>query len=264
MVVVMNFPDLRGKVAIIAGAGTGIGRASALALAREGALIAVVDWSRENGRACADEINNLYRETQAIFIHADVSKSTDAQRISDETIRVFGRIDILHNNAGIQTYGTVVTTDEETWDRTLNVNLKSIFLVSKYAIPHMIKSGGGSIINTASVQAHACLANSAAYVASKGAVVALTREMALDFAAQNIRVNAVLPGSVNTPMLQFAASQETEPDKALQDWGKIHPLGRVGTPEEVGAMVAFLASDAAGFITGAPMLVDGGLAARLF
>jgi NAD(P)-dependent dehydrogenase (short-subunit alcohol dehydrogenase family) len=260
----MNFPDLKGKVAIVTGAGTGIGKAAALGLAREGANVAVVDWNKEQGQLVVDEINNMEGDARAILVHADVSKVADAQRISSDTILAFGRIDILHNNAGIQTYGTVVDTDEETWDRTLNVNLKSIYLVSKYAIPHIIAAGGGSIINTSSVQAQVCLANSAAYVASKGAVVSLTREMALDFAPYNIRVNAILPGSVNTPMLQFAASQESDPTKAIVDWGKLHPLGRVGTAEEVGALVVFLASSAAGFITGAPLLVDGGLAARAF
>lgn len=268
----MSFLDLKGKVAVVTGAGAGIGRATSLALAREGVQVAVVDWSVENGRATLSEIERLaplaggVEPGQAVFIQADVSKAADAERIAHETIAAFGRLDILHNNAGIQTYGTVVSTDEDTWDRTLNVNLKSVYLVSKYAIPQMLKTGGGSIINTASIQAQACLANSAAYVASKGAVLSLTREMALDFAAQHIRVNAVLPGSINTPMLQFAASQEAEPDitKVIQEWGKIYPLGRVGTPEEVAGLVVFLASSASNFITGAPFLVDGGLAAKLF
>jgi NAD(P)-dependent dehydrogenase (short-subunit alcohol dehydrogenase family) len=257
----MSFADLVGKVAIVTGAANGIGKAAALGLAREGVKVAVVDWNESQGQAVAAEIN---RDGQAIFVQADVSKAADARKIIEETVKAFAKIDILHNNAGIQSYGTVVDTDEESWDRTLNVNLKSIFLVSKYAIPYMIEAGGGSIINTASVQAQVCLPNSAAYVASKGAVLALTREMALDFAPQNIRVNAILPGSINTPMLQFAASQEPDPNKAMSDWSKNYPLGRIGTPDEVGAVVVFLASSAAGFITGTPILVDGGLAARAF
>jgi NAD(P)-dependent dehydrogenase (short-subunit alcohol dehydrogenase family) len=266
----MNFPELQGKVAVITGAGAGIGKATAVAFAREGVNVAVVDWSVKNGRSTVEEIGRLATENitpgRAVFIQADVSKNDHAEHIAEETLTAFGRIDILHNNAGIQTYGTVVSTDEETWDKTLNVNLKSIYLVSKYIIPHLIKGGGGSIINTSSIQAQACLANSAAYVASKGAVLALTREMALDFAPHNIRVNAILPGSINTPMLQFAASQEEEPNKnkVIEDWGKIYPLGRVGLPEEVAGLVVFLTTNAAAFITGAPLAIDGGLIAKLF
>lgn len=268
----MRYPDLKGKVAVVTGSGAGIGRAAVLAFAREGANVAIVDWNEQLGQATVEEVRRLapaeagQDSGRAIFIKADVSKAADAQNIAQATFDAFGRIDILHNNAGIQTYGTVVSTDEDTWDRTLSVNLKSIYLVSKYVIPHIIERGGGAVINTASIQAWACLANSAAYVASKGGVLALTREMALDFAPHKIRVNSILPGSIDTPMLQFAASQEAEPDRAkvIEDWGKGYPLGRVGTPEEVAALVVFLASDAAAYITGSPFFIDGGMAAKLF
>lgn len=266
----MSFPELKGKVAIVTGAGAGIGRATALALAHEGVSVVIADWHPSDGLATVAQIERLASLDvsigQAFFVQTDVSQAASCQNLVSRTMAQFGRVDILHNNAGIQTYGTVVSTDEETWDRTIAVNLKSIYLVSKYAIPHIIEAGGGSVINTASVQAQACLPNSAAYVASKGGVLALTREMALDFAPQNVRVNAILPGSINTPMLQFAASQEAEPDttKVFQEWGKNYPLGRIGTAQEVAGLVVFLTSNAAAFITGAPFLVDGGLAAKLF
>jgi NAD(P)-dependent dehydrogenase (short-subunit alcohol dehydrogenase family) len=260
----MHFPDLKDKVAVITGGGAGIGKATAIAFARQGAKVAIVDWSEDNGLEALREIHGVVETAQAIFIQADVSKLADAKKIAYQTMQKLGRIDILHNNAAIQTYGTVVDTDEEIWDRTLAVNLKSIFLVSKFVIPHIIEAGGGAVINTASIQAHACLPNSAAYVASKGGVVALTREMALDFAKHKVRVNAVLPGSINTPMLQFAASQETEPEKAFENWSQYYPLKRIGAPEDVANLVLFLASSASGYVTGAPFMVDGGVAAQLF
>jgi len=201
----MSFLDLQDKVAIVTGGGAGIGEATALAFACEGVSVAVVDLDEANGQAVVAQINYLantnlitdkLKPGRAIFIKANVALAADAKRIASETVAAFGRIDILHNNAGIPGGGTVVTTDEAMWDRVMNVNLKSVYLVSKYVIPYMIEAGGGAIINTASVQAQVASANSAAYVGSKGAILALTREMALDFASANIRVNAILPGSI--------------------------------------------------------------------
>ncbi len=257
----MRFSD---KVAVVTGGGAGMGQAAALAFAREGAAVAVVDNVAARAQETVDQIRQHSAESRAIAVQADVSKAADCLRIASETIAAFGKIHVLFNNAGIQTYGTVVDTEEETWDRTLGVNLKSIYLVSKYCIPHIIAAGGGAVINNASVQAHACLPNSAAYVASKGGVLALTREMALDFGLQKVRANAILPGSIETPMLRFAASQEPDPEKAFVEWGKVYPLGRIGQAEEVARLVLFLASDEASFITGASFMVDGGIAAKLF
>lgn len=265
----MSFLNFEGKVAIVTGGGAGIGRAVCLGLSREGAKVAVVDWNAENGQAVVKEIEGLdpnrpLDEVAAIFIQADVSKDADAQKIAAETVAAFGRIDILCNNAGIQTYGTVETTSEETWDKTLGVNLKSIFLVSKYAVPHMRAAGGGAIVNTASVQSVGALPNSASYVASKGGVTSLTQEMGLDLGPMGIRVNAVMPGSIRTPMLEFSASQQPDPEAAMREWGKLYARGRIGEPEEVANLIMFLASDAASFITSSAYLVDGGLSARLF
>lgn len=265
----MSFLDLEGKVAVVTGGGAGIGRAVCLGLAREGCQVAVVDWNEENGRAVVDEIEKLDANKPldmqtAIFIRADVSKDADAGQIAATTIAAFGRIDILCNNAGIQTYGTVESTSEADWDKTLGVNLKSIFLVSKYVVPHMKEAGGGAIVNTASVQSISALPNSAAYVASKGGVTSLTQEMGLDLGKFGIRVNAVMPGSIRTPMLEYSASQQPDPDEAMREWGKLYARGRLGEPEEVANLIMFLASPAASFITASAYLVDGGLAARLF
>jgi NAD(P)-dependent dehydrogenase (short-subunit alcohol dehydrogenase family) len=177
-----------------------------------------------------------------------------------------GGIDILVNSAGIQRYGTVTDTPEEVWDAVMAVNLKGIFLAARHAIPLIAKRGGGSVINIASVQAYASQQNVAAYTASKGAILALTRAMALDHAAQGIRVNAICPASIDTPMLRWAADLwkgDSTQAATLAAWGRAHPLGRVGRVEEIGAIAAFLASDACGFMTGADIKVDGGVLSKL-
>ncbi|NRA86941.1 MAG: SDR family oxidoreductase, partial [Rhizobiales bacterium] len=174
--------------------------------------------------------------------------------------------DILVNSAGIQRYGTVVDTDEETWDDVMNINLKGIFLAAKYAIPEMEKRGGGSVINMASVQAYASQNNVAAYTASKGAIVALTRAMALDHAEAKIRVNAICPAAIDTPMLRSAADLwkgDNSAQETIDAWGKGHPIGRVGHVEEVAALANFLASDLCPFMTGADLKLDGGVLSKL-
>jgi NAD(P)-dependent dehydrogenase (short-subunit alcohol dehydrogenase family) len=188
------------------------------------------------------------------------------KRLVNFAAEIYGGVDVLVNAAGVQRYGTVVDTEEEVWDEVLDVNLKGIYLASKYAIPQMRERGGGAIVNLSSVQAFASQKGVAAYTASKGGINALTRAMALDHAEENIRVNVVCPASVDTPMLRWSADLfkgEKSVEETLKEWGKMHPLGRVARPEEVAEVIAFLASPRASFVTGGDYKVDGGMLAAL-
>ena len=192
---------------------------------------------------------------------ADVSRGADARHIADEAVRAFGGVDVLVNNAAIQTYGTVETMAETAWERTIEVNLKSVFLVAKDCVPPIRKRGGGAIVNIASVQGLATAPDVSAYAAAKGGVIALTRSMALDYAHEKIRDNSVCPGSVDTPRLRESAAKLGEADAAIREWGQLHALGRVAQPSEVAEMVLFLAGERASFCTGGHYLVDGGMLA---
>ena len=247
------------KVAVVTGAGGGIGRATAEALAREGASVVLIDLQQD---LLYDAVTGITAGGgRAIGVRADVSVVEDARRIATEATNAFAGIDILVNNAAIELYGTVVEMEEDAWDRVVAVNLRGVYLVSRFCIPSMVARGGGSVVHVASVQAFACLPRSAAYVATKGAVVALTRAMALDHAPQHVRVNCVCPGSIETPLLRYAAEQEKDPAAMFAEWGARHPIGRIGTPQEVAEVILFLASDQASFVTGSPYLVDGALSA---
>lgn len=255
--------ELAGKVAIVTGAGGGIGKASAISLAEAGASVLVAGNISKDVNITADLIQG--KGNHAIALEMDVTKSEDAKKAIWTAVNQWGGVDILVNSAGIQRYGTVVDTPEETWDEVFDVNLKGMFLMAKYAIPEMEKRKGGSIINISSVQAFASQRSVAAYTASKGAINALTRAMALDHADSNIRVNSVCPGSVDTPMLRWAAQlfSGEDAENTLLSWGNMHPLGRLAKSEEVAELVLFLASPRSSFITGGSYTVDGGLTSAL-
>jgi NAD(P)-dependent dehydrogenase (short-subunit alcohol dehydrogenase family) len=245
---------LERKTAVITGAGSGIGQASAYAMAREGASVAILDSNEEAGRQTVDELTAQKRD--AAFFLVDVSSEEQVRAAISQIVVRFGRIDILHNNAGIAVRHPIAEQDVQGWQTCMDVNLKGIFLCAKHVIPHMLDRGG-SIIHTSSVTGIVGVRNRAVYSATKGAVVALTKNMALDYARYQIRVNCVCPGFTRTPMAK-ALLQDPIKEKRLVD---THPLGRLGTPEDVANAVLFLASDLSSWITGQALAVDGGFSA---
>ena len=248
--------SLAGKRVLITGGASGIGRATALLFAREGAAVSVVDLDEAGGQAVAHEIVN--EGGRAIFVRCDVSQTADCQRAVRQTVEALGGLDILFNNAGIIRRASVLETSEEEWDRVMAVNVKSVFLLSKHAIPVMAQAGGGVIINTASGWGLVGGRKAAAYCASKGAVVLLTKAMALDHGGQNIRVNALCPGDTDTPMLRHEARQLGESDERFLAEAAQRPLQRIGRPEDIAQAALYLASDASAFVTGTALVVDGG------
>jgi len=247
---------LRGRVAIVTGGASGIGRATALLLARERASVVIADVNRKAGTDVLYEIVSF--GGHAVFEEANVSRSEDCARVVNRARSEFGALHILFNNAGIIRRADVVELDESEWDYVMHVNVRSVFLMSKFAVPLIATSGGGSIINTASGWGLAGGPRAAVYCASKGAVVLLTKAMAIDHGPQNIRVNCICPGDTDTPMLRDEASQmHEEQGRFLADAAK-RPLGRIGKPEEIAQAVLYLASEASSFVTGTAMVVDGG------
>ena len=250
-----------GKVGIVTGGGHGIGAAVARALAGEGASVTIVDIDVDAGKLVASEITET--GGNAISVGGSVGDAQDAERAVHATVGAFGGVDLLVNNAGVVIYGEVPEFLERDWDTVIDTNLKGQFLMSKYSIPEMRKREGGSIVNLASVQALISQREVAAYAASKGAIVSLTKTLALDHAKDQIRVNCVLPGSVRTPMLRHAAELAPgDPEKTIEMWGRIHPRGTVIEPEEIAAVVLFLLSSDASAVTGAAYVADAGLSAQ--
>ena len=248
--------QLEGKVALITGGSSGIGRATARLFAREGACVAIVDLDESGAQAVANKIEE--EGGQAIAVHCDVSQATDCQRAVQETVSAFGSLDILFNNAGIIRRASVLEISEEEWDRAMAVNVKSIYLMSRYAIPIMEEAGGGAIVNTGSGWGLVGGRNAVSYCASKGAVVNMTRAMALDHAAQKIRVNCVCPGDTDTNMLRSEARQLGTATEAFLVEAADRPLGRIGESEDIAQAVLYLASEASSFVTGTTLVVDGG------
>ncbi|GAA0949598.1 SDR family NAD(P)-dependent oxidoreductase [Nonomuraea longicatena] len=253
----MNDPDdFAGKVALVTGGSTGIGRAVVERLEAGGA--SVVFCGAEPGAASERE-----RVTGVV---ADVRSAADMRALADLAVSRYGGLDAVVTCAGVQRYGTVEDTTEELWDEVLDINLKGVYLTCQAAVPRLRERGGGSIVVVSSVQAFASQTRVAAYATSKAALNGLVRSMALDHAADGIRVNAVCPGSVDTPMLRWAADLwkgDRTQEELLAEWGRSHPLGRVARPAEVAEMVAFLAGERSSFITGAEHRVDGGLLAQV-
>ncbi len=247
---------LKDKVALITGGTSGIGEATAVLFAREGAKVAITGRNEERGRAVTARIRRNGGE--AIFLAADVSKAGDCKRSVAETRRAFGRIDILFNNAGVFYPHTIVDCTEEEWDLQIDINLKGTFLMSKSALPGMIERGGGVIINNSSGWGLVGGDAAVAYCASKGGVVLLTKAMAIDHGRQGIRVNCLCPGDVDTPMLPPDAQMRGQKWEDYLAGCANRPMGRIGTPEEIAKAALFLASDDSSFMTGATLVVDGG------
>jgi len=246
---------LEGKVALITGGGSGMGRVASELFASEGANVVLTDVNDESGEATASAIGERVR-----YLHADVSQESDAETMVAETIDAFGRLDVLYNNAGIMPLGdgSVTDNDAEIWDEVLAVNVKGVAFGCKFGIPAMIANGGGSIINVASFVAWMGAATSqTAYTASKGAVLAMTREIAVEYARHGIRCNALCPGPIETPLLLALLSDDEKKQRRF-----VHiPMGRLGKAEELARAALFLASDDSSFMTGASLIVDGGITA---
>lgn len=251
-----NSGVLKEKVCIVTGGASGIGKASAMLFAKEDATVAILDIDDSEAYETVRNIEN--NGGMAVYLHCDVTNASNCESAVRKIFRDLGKIDVLFNNVGIIRRASVVDLAEEEWDKVMSVNVKSVFLMSKYVVPYMAEAGGGVIINTASGWGLVGGLKAVSYCASKGAVVLLTKAMAIDHGHQNIRVNCICPGDTNTPMLANEARQLGIPLEDFLEEAKQRPLNRIGEPEEIAATALFLASDASSFITGTSLVVDGG------
>ena len=252
--------DLQNRVAIVTGAAMGIGKACAAALARAGASVVLADIDSAAGEAATEEVAAAGGAAQ--FVATDVTRMADMEALAVAALARFGGIDILVNNAARAIGGKVDEIDEDSWTTVLSTNLTSVWRGMRVCVPEMKKRGGGAVVNMSSVQALTGFSGWAAYAAAKGGVNALTQQSAIDLAPHKIRVNAVAPGTIMTPLNEKIFREHPDPDALIRTWNEAHPLGRFGQPEEVAETVLFLASDRASFITGTIIRVDGGLVVR--
>jgi NAD(P)-dependent dehydrogenase (short-subunit alcohol dehydrogenase family) len=252
------------KVAIVTGGAKGIGFGSAQRLLEDGATVVIFDVDDKAIASAVEQFSNYGDRFSGVKV--DIASDAQVKKAVTDVGNKHGHINYLVNSAGIQTYGIAEDTSEELWDRTFGVNVKAMYLTTKYAVPFMRKVGGGSIVNISSVQSLSNQKNVLAYAASKGAVNALTRAIAVDYAAEQIRCNAVLPGCVDTPMIRATAESfagERSAEEFLHEWGLTHPIGRMATIHEIGQLVGFLCSEKSSFITGASYVIDGGMTSQL-
>lgn len=249
---------LADKITVITGSGSGIGRSTALTFAKEGAVVVVNDLNEENGLKTAREINE--QGGRSIFIRADVTEPESVRLMMEQIILTYERIDVLFNNAGISNVGALHEVEPDTWDKIMSVNVKGVYLPSKYALPYMMERKSGTIINMSSCAAEMGLAKRAAYSTTKGAVLALTKAMQVDYAPYNIRVNALLPGTIFTPFVEnYLKSSYDNPEEAIEKIKTRQLSGELGMPEDVALAALFLASDESRFMMGSPLYVDGGV-----
>ncbi|MCC6177097.1 MAG: glucose 1-dehydrogenase [Chloroflexi bacterium] len=252
---------VEGKVTVITGGASGIGRATAELFAREGAEVVIADVNAEEA---AQTVAQIEREGgRARFHVTNVAVAGDVEDLIESTVRQSGRIDVLFNNAGILISKSVTETTPEEWNRVIGINLTGIYHCCHFAIPHMVRQGHGVIVSTASPHSFATGRTIAAYAAAKGGVVSLTRQMALDYGRQGLRINCVVPGAIDTPMLRQDVQAGANPEENVANWDRAQPIGRVGYPEDIAKVVLWLATEDAGFVLGAPIVADGGLLAQL-
>ncbi|KXK06974.1 MAG: short-chain dehydrogenase/reductase SDR [Acidobacteria bacterium OLB17] len=250
-----------GKTIVVTGGALGIGKAACSILAERGGNVSIIDWDEDAGNAAREAITAS--GSDAMFTKADVSDLLDLEKAIAATAERFGRIDSLIVSAGIQRYGTAVTTTDEQWDEVLGVNLNGAWNAARLAIPYLRAAGSGSIVNISSVQALASQQNVLAYTVSKHALIGLTRSIAMDFAKERIRANAVCPGTVDTPMLEWAASLDPDPRSVYDACNRMHPLGRIAQPREIAEVAVFLAHENSSFVTGSVWTADGGLLTQI-
>lgn len=250
----------QGKVAVVTGAGLGIGQAAAAAFAQQGARVAIVDRNPEIGERAAQALQT--EGLRGLFVLADVSSETDVNHMVEQVVAEWGRLDILVNNAGIYIQGDVTETALADWDRILAVNLTGAYLCTRYAVPAMLKNDGGVVVNVASEAGLVGIKGQVAYNVSKAGMIALTKSCAVDLADRGIRVNAVCPGTTDTPLVRAAVNRTPDPAAARRRLESVRPLNRLGTPEEIASAILYMASSELGYATGAVLSIDGGYTAQ--